>query len=174
MRQDTPRGGRWRWRCQRKFVAQYALARDERALRRRRRIPGLLCSLPLSGFALPHCGDGFGKPKNEGHPFRDALLSQNCRISRPSTEATSMNAGLWCGYEMPQSSDLVPGARSLWFAKDSPPEGSGFEPSVPRKTHHGSTLRSCPLCHGSRSAKGTRPFATGGPFRPSTQRGGAP
>src|SRR5258708_3393883 len=44
---------------------------------------------------------------------------------------------------------------------DSPLEGSGFEPSVPRKTHCGSTLLSCPFCHDSRSAKGTHPSATG-------------
>src|SRR5580700_1136178 len=49
---------------------------------------------------------------------------------------------------------------------DSPLEGSGFEPSVPRQTHYGSTLVSCPFCHDSRSAKGTHPSATGGPFRP--------
>jgi hypothetical protein len=53
-----------------------------------------------------------------------------------------------------------------WFARDSTLEGSGFEPSVPRKTHYGSTLLSCPFCHDSRSAKGTHPSATGGPFRP--------
>src|SRR3981189_1531990 len=56
--------------------------------------------------------------------------------------------------------------RTLGFVPDSPLEGSGFEPSVPRQTHYRSTLLSCPFCHDSRSAKGTHPSATGGPFRP--------
>ena len=58
------------------------------------------------------------------------------------------------------------GRREVRFAADSLLEGSGFEPSVPRQTHYGSTLLSCPFCHDSRSAKGTHPSATGGPFRP--------
>jgi hypothetical protein len=60
------------------------------------------------------------------------------------------------------------------FAQDSPLERSGFEPSVPRKTHYGSILLSCPFCHGSRSAKGTHPFRDRDRFRPFTQTGGAP
>ena len=56
--------------------------------------------------------------------------------------------------------------RGVEFAPDSLLEGSGFEPSVPRQTHYGSTLLSCPFCHDCRSAKGTHPSATGGPFRP--------
>src|SRR3984893_13951552 len=36
----------------------------------------------------------------------------------------------------------------------------------PAQTHYGSTPLSCPFCHDSRSAKGTHPSATGGPFRP--------
>jgi hypothetical protein len=62
----------------------------------------------------------------------------------------------------------------LRFARDSALERSGFEPSVPRKTHYGSTLFSCPFCHGSRSAKGTHPFRDRDRFRPFTQTGGAP